>query len=617
MALEYSGNHYHFLDRTEEENVSHNPLPQDGANSKKLGLLTYKEVWQEFYRWEPQNCRQIIDALAGSCVVSTETREMFEELLTRTIAHVPDGAGRVISHSSQFEITTDVFEPHPKYEACAPINHSIARSQQLEDTLQFVPYADDSRFPAAHYVAEFEGEGGLAWEEDFDPDLEEIQLETARRLYHNHDISLGDIDRIGILEHLRPYNFNNTGLLWGKSQRDALKWPGALIDQGELPTSYVPMADDLHGRHTSALKSFCPICMQSQCALHPGPHASTYGGGLPKVTGESMRLSEGLPCGDECFRLVTNDTFADTVHWDDTGMETLSTILKIAPDVFPCQLAVLCLKPCREAFVQRCNLFPDHVFLDDEDEGAANSRRGVAQQTFHDSGGKHITRKPAAPCDHKGLCDYHNCSCYRERVHCQQRCRCGPKCERQRPGCSCRPAKHTKKSCCSTKACPCYEASVECHPDVCFSCDARSMKGYCRNNRIQRGDSKALEIKAGRYGLGAFAVEKIRPGDLVGDYVGFLMTQDMVHQHDPERHHNGLNYLFDVRGDNEEVLDAAYAGNATRYLNDAKDEDGTNCDARPMLVNNHHHMALYATERIARGQELFLNYGEKYWLSHT
>jgi len=38
------------------------------------------------------------------------------------------------------------------------------------------------------------------------------------------------------------------------------------------------------------------------------PMSETFGGARPKVTNQSMRLSEGEPCGEECFRL-TDDSY--------------------------------------------------------------------------------------------------------------------------------------------------------------------------------------------------------------------------------------------------------------------------------------------------------------------
>lgn len=39
----------------------------------------------------------------------------------------------------------------------------------------------------------------------------------------------------------------------------------------------------------------------------------------------------------------------DIVHWEtEADIETLVSLLKILPDLLPCELAILCRKPCRE-----------------------------------------------------------------------------------------------------------------------------------------------------------------------------------------------------------------------------------------------------------------------------
>jgi hypothetical protein len=37
------------------------------------------------------------------------------------------------------------------------------------------------------------------------------------------------------------------------------------------------------------------------------------------------------------------------VYWGDpVDLETLKTILDVLPDLYPCELAIICRKPCRE-----------------------------------------------------------------------------------------------------------------------------------------------------------------------------------------------------------------------------------------------------------------------------
>ena len=39
---------------------------------------------------------------------------------------------------------------------------------------------------------------------------------------------------------------------------------------------------------------------------------------------------------------------SEETAWEDWDWEEFRTILGMAPDALPCQLAVLCRKPCRE-----------------------------------------------------------------------------------------------------------------------------------------------------------------------------------------------------------------------------------------------------------------------------
>ncbi|KAH7911214.1 hypothetical protein BJ138DRAFT_1063490, partial [Hygrophoropsis aurantiaca] len=454
-VVDYSG--YQFVDRTEDHELefSHSHQSDIRLADKETAVSTYKAVWRKFYEWEPGYCRQIIDTLSStSSIVAVENRIYFENLAQNIReAHTRNQEPRQV-----FEITADpTFKCHPKYESCAPINKST-RDPQLGDCLQFIPYADDDRFPAEEHMDNFES---FAWEEDFDPDVEEIQYETMHRLFWEHKMSFSTIDRLNILKstQARPSEFNNAGLLWEEDQRDSLKWPGASSDRGEKSTSHVPAENDIQGRHTALLKSFCPRCLQPNCTSHAGVQSVSYGGGRPRMTCENMKLSEGEPCGEECFRSM-DETFADTVHWEDEDVKTLHEFLYMVPDLFPCQLAVFCLKSCREIFVQRAVIFPEHFILGaEEDDSTSVGQRKGQKLTFADSGGKHLNIDPSQLCDHKGPCGRQSdCTCVKAKVHCQQRCRCGSGCERQRPGCNCRKLKKT----CHDKHCPCYAAQVEC-----------------------------------------------------------------------------------------------------------------------------------------------------------
>jgi histone-lysine N-methyltransferase EZH2 len=77
----------------------------------------------------------------------------------------------------------------------------------------------------------------------------------------------------------------------------------------------------------------------------------------------------------------------------------------------------------------------------------------------------------------------------------------------------------------------------------------------------------------------------------------------------------GRNYLYsrEIHGEvRDSTLDAARVGNETRFLNYAT-TPANNCDCKVLIVDNDLRIGLFATEKIAKGAELLLDYGEKYW----
>ncbi|KAG1815023.1 uncharacterized protein BJ212DRAFT_1358925 [Suillus subaureus] len=590
------------IDGTEERDLS-NLEPQSSEYTytelRELGLQIYKEVWKQFYEWEPGECRQIIHALAGRRVPGEREKynKMIDQLLDPKAFHdsemridlenpnqpLPivtqyDAEGQGISYPLEMnEISVDpTFKAHPPYESCPPINQSIWR-WGLCEAVAFIPYGDEEEFPVMEYLDQFQS---FAWEEDFDPDLEMIQIETARRLHNTWNISIKNIDRMRILpkSQREPYK---KGLLWQRFQRDFLRWPGGTEDDME-GACFQPAVDDLPRRLTSVLATFCPNlnCLRTRCTTHLHLHSGSFGGGRPQVTNQSMRLSEGEPCGEECFRL-TDESYMDKVYWEnESDRKTLKTILSISPNLFPCQLAELCFKPCREVFVQRYHMFHDHLVYDDDsaddtDSHTKNNRtRGKTRKRrlIFEETSDHSEFVPLEPCKHKGPCEKELCGCYRRKRHCQLACWCGINCDRQYRGCEC-------KRCLST--CPCLKSNRECLPGICHKCDARgATNNPCANTKLQRNHIKAVEIKRAKYGLGAFAAQDMKTGDFIGDYVGNLLDSADVEGLTPVTEYNGRNYFFEFSRENtDEMLDAAPVGNATRFLNHASAERA-NCVAR-------------------------------------
>ncbi|KAI6035702.1 hypothetical protein EDC04DRAFT_3033614, partial [Pisolithus marmoratus] len=497
------------------------------------------------------------------------------------------------------------FPPHAPYESCSPASRSILVRDGDRNTAKFLPYADEPSFPANAHLEKF---ARLEWEETFDPDLEMIQLETTWRLHVAHKLSFSDINRMNILKAI--HTTHNSGLLWDSHQRDFLHWSGASQTDAKdgLPISQAPWQDDLHGRVTSMLRIFCPIinCLSPMCYTHAYPFSPYLPSKKPQITGESMRLSEGNPCGPDCFRLVPDiEKYAESLPPPSSEVDQisltddLSVILGIAPDLFPCQLSVLCFKSCKEVYRESSAALST--------DGESGTERGtvVERKKKKSRPVMQYCMYSSNPCAHPGTCTTAMCQCYSNKIHCQPACRCGLSCVRQWPPCTCQK--------CEDSSCPCAMGKRECIPGLCVRCDA-GRRNPCSNTRMQRQDSKLLEIKTGSHGLGAFATEDMAADAFLGTYVGHILTNNAAEHTSEIMAHNGRNYLFEFSVD-AEIFDAAQVGNLTRFLNH-KGNRVDNVDATSVLVNGEHQIGFFTKRRVDAGEELFLDYGQNYWLYH-
>jgi len=112
-------------------------------------------------------------------------------------------------------------------------------------------------------------------------------------------------------------------------------------------------------------------------------------------------------------------------------------------------------------------------------------------------------------------------------------------------------------------------------------------------------------------GFGLFAEEEIDKGTMIGEYVGELVDnleadkRAMINDECMRNYLFGINKLWSIDG-------ATYA-NALRFLN--SDSAGrANCAAQIMYVLGNHRVAISATRKIKRHEELLFNYGDKFKL---
>jgi hypothetical protein len=196
MAENQGLDHEDFLDRTEPLDTFQQIFSRRTADVTLLGTSVYRECWDEFYRWEPGECQQLIadlppnssdfadfEELIGvfSCdrepgMVVDVDRHMSGKVVTMT-TYDKDGSFSQAWVPLEEVTPMTVLAPHPTYESCPPTSKNIARRLDEENehfqTL-FIPYADEQEFDVMAYAMECQS---FAWQVDWkDPDREALPL---------------------------------------------------------------------------------------------------------------------------------------------------------------------------------------------------------------------------------------------------------------------------------------------------------------------------------------------------------------------------------------------------------------------------------------------------------
>uniref|UniRef100_A0A915C3R8 Histone-lysine N-methyltransferase n=1 Tax=Parascaris univalens TaxID=6257 RepID=A0A915C3R8_PARUN len=149
------------------------------------------------------------------------------------------------------------------------------------------------------------------------------------------------------------------------------------------------------------------------------------------------------------------------------------------------------------------------------------------------------------------------------------------------------------------------EMIIECS-DEC-GCD-----DSCPTKVVQRGRRyKVAIVRRKRCGWGVVALTNIPPNTFVVEYVGEVLTvEDAASRKDSTYH-----FELDGSGVTKYVIDAKYYGNEAAFINHSCDP---NLDAICVQIERAdpslHRIALFSSRRIARGEELTLNYfcGQQY-----
>jgi len=103
------------------------------------------------------------------------------------------------------------------------------------------------------------------------------------------------------------------------------------------------------------------------------------------------------------------------------------------------------------------------------------------------------------------------------------------------------------------------------------------------------------------HGKGVFALQPIRAGENVIEYIGEVITWKEAlrrHPHDPEQ----PNHTFYFHIDEKHVIDANVGGNAARWINHS-------CDPNCESDEEDGRIFIKALRKLKAGEELFYDYG--------
>lgn len=111
-----------------------------------------------------------------------------------------------------------------------------------------------------------------------------------------------------------------------------------------------------------------------------------------------------------------------------------------------------------------------------------------------------------------------------------------------------------------------------------------------------------LKVKRSKAGLGLYAMEAIKKGDFIIEYIGEHISND-------EADRRGGKYHFILTKDI--TVDGKSRKNIARYINHS-----CKPNAEPEVDEDELKINIYAKRNIKAGEELTYDYGKEYWDAH-
>jgi hypothetical protein len=128
-----------------------------------------------------------------------------------------------------------------------------------------------------------------------------------------------------------------------------------------------------------------------------------------------------------------------------------------------------------------------------------------------------------------------------------------------------------------------------------------------RWKRVHPRAPVSIRLIDARIGFGVFADRDLTEGEFIGEYGGIVSPADSV---------TDSTYCYKypslMLGDEETVLtiDAGNTGNETRFVNHVRPEHVIHVDE---FFNGHWHVVFSVSGPVAKGEQLLIDYGDRYW----
>lgn len=152
---------------------------------------------------------------------------------------------------------------------------------------------------------------------------------------------------------------------------------------------------------------------------------------------------------------------------------------------------------------------------------------------------------------------------------------------------------------CSNDMCENRQVKIECGPGPCGAGDT------CKNRRLQNMDYvKTKHKKVEEKGVGLFADENIRPGSLIGEYQGEVLSQDEFRRRKIE--YRGERHFYFMTLTRNLVIDASRKSQITRFVNHSCEP---NCVTEKWNAGGEPRVAIVALRDIPKGEEITFDYG--------